>query len=266
MNAPAQITAIIADDEPLLRAGLKRELTQLWPALQIVAEARNGREAAAAFAKHTPDICFLDVQMPGQSGLDAARSIRSHPEGDQTHLVFVTAYSEYAVDAFEQGVLDYLVKPVSRERLAQCIDRLKERLSQSSPPAMSDELLSALAQKLSARKPPTHANWIRARSGNRLHLISVNDIDYIRADSKYTKIAWREPSGEAREALVRTALKDLSTQLPEDRFAQIHRSVIVNLRAVQHVQRGDNETAEVYLRDRSETLPVSRAYLHVFQA
>ena len=259
-------TGIIADDEPLLRAGLKRELQQLWPELQIVAEARNGREAVTRFAAHKPNVCFLDVQMPGQSGLEAARNIRLQPEGNQTHLVFVTAYSEYAVAAFEQGVLDYLVKPVSRERLAQCVDRLKDRLSQSAPPLVSDDLLLELAQKLSERKPANNVNWIRARSGNRLHLISVNDIDYIRADSKYSKIAWREPSGEPREALVRTALKELATQLPEDRFAQIHRSVIVSLSAVRHVQRGDNETAEVHLRDRTETLPVSRAYLHVFQS
>lgn len=258
-------TAIIADDEPLLRAGLKRELQQLWPELQIVAEARNGREAVTSFAQHQPSVCFLDVQMPGQSGLQAARNIRSQPQGDQAHLVFVTAYSHYAVDAFAQGVLDYLVKPVSRERLAQCVERLQQRLAQSAPPEVSDELLLELANKLSQRKSDTSVNWIRARSGNRLHLISVNDIDYARADSKYTKIAWREPTGERREALVRTALKDLATQLPEDRFAQVHRSVIVNLSAIQHVQRGDNETAEIHLRDREETLPVSRAYLHLFQ-
>lgn len=258
-------TALIADDEPLLRAALKRELQVLWPELEIVAEVRNGREAVAAFRQHRPNVCFLDVKMPGQSGLEAARAIRTEQHGDQAHLVFVTAYQDYAVEAFGQGVLDYLVKPVNSDRLAQCVARVKGRITQSAPPVASDELLAQLAEKLATNSRPAPLEWIRAQSGNTLHLISVTDIDYLRSDSKYTKIAWREPSGMPREALVRTPLKELAQQLPKDRFVRIHRSVIVNLRAIRLTRLGENETAEVFLREREETLPVSRGYLRALR-
>ena len=144
------------------------------------------------------------------------------------------------------------------------VDRLSDRIGQNAAPADASAVLADLAAQLKRNRAPT-VRWIRAQSGNTLHLISVTDIDYLRSDSKYTRIAWREPSGELREALVRTALKELAEQLPDDRFARIHRSVIVNLGAIRHVRRGDNETAVAHLHDREETLPVSRSYVYLFR-
>jgi DNA-binding LytR/AlgR family response regulator len=255
-------TALIADDEPLLRAALARQLQQVWPELEIVAEARNGREAVSAFAAHTPDICFLDVHMPGLSGIEAAHRI-----GRRAHLVFVTAYDQYAVQAFAEGVLDYLVKPVEAARLAATVARLQERLQAAQPASNTEALLQQLAAQLQ-RAPaaaPAPLRWIRAQVGQTLRLIAVEDIDFLRSDSKYTLVAWRGDGGQPGEALVRVALKELLPQLDPAQFAQVHRSVVVNLRAVSHVTRGDNETADIHLKGRKEVLPVSRSYLHLFR-
>jgi DNA-binding LytR/AlgR family response regulator len=256
-------TALIADDEPLLREALARQLAQAWPELEIVAQARNGREAVKLFAAKRPDICFLDVQMPGVSGVEAARQI-----GRQAHLVFVTAYDHYAVQAFAQGVLDYLVKPVEIERLAETVARLKERLSAAQPAMNTELLLQQLTEQLaqlrgSSGTEPLH--WIRAQVGHTLRLISTDDIVFLRADSKYTLIAWRGDRGEPAEALVRTPLRELAARLDPTQFVQVHRSAVVNLRAIDHVRRGDNETADIYLKGRPEVLPVSRNYLHLFR-
>lgn len=259
----ARPTALIADDEPLLRDALARQLAQTWPELDIVAQARNGREAIRFFETHHPDVCFLDVHMPGLSGLDAARHI-----GRRAHLVFVTAYDQYAVQAFAEGVLDYLVKPVEAQRLAETVSRLRERLSSAQPAVNTETLLLHLADQLARLQSTPSAGylrWIRAQSGQTLRLIPVEDIDYLRADTKYTRIAWRDDSGKPSEALVRTPLKELLDQLDPAQFAQVHRSVVVNLRAIGHVTRGDNETADIYLKERPETLPVSRNYLHLFR-
>jgi DNA-binding LytR/AlgR family response regulator len=256
-------TALIADDEPLLREALARQLAQAWPELEVVAEARNGREAVRLFEARRPDICFLDVQMPGLSGVEAARQI-----GRQAHLVFVTAFDQYAVQAFAQGVLDYLVKPVELARLAETVARLKERLRAAQPATNTESLLQQLTEQLaklrgSAGSEPLR--WIRAQVGQTLRLISTDDIVYLRSDSKYTLIAWRGDDGKPAEALVRTPLKELATQLDPAQFAQVHRSAIVNLRAIDHVRRGDNETADIHLKGRPEVLPVSRNYLHLFK-
>ncbi len=255
----AQPTALIADDEPLLREALTRQLAQAWPELEVVAQARNGRETIKLFEAKQPDICFLDVQMPGVSGIEAARHI-----GRRAHLVFVTAYDQYAVQAFAQGVLDYLVKPVEPARLAETVSRLKERLLAEQPASNTDALLQQLAAQLQRASTPGHLRWIRAQVGQALRLIATDDIDFLRSDTKYTRIAWRD-DGKPAEALVRVALKDLATQLDPSQFAQVHRSVIVNLRAVSHITRSDNETAEIHLKGRGETLPVSRNYLHLFR-
>jgi DNA-binding LytR/AlgR family response regulator len=256
-------TALIADDEPLLREALARQLAQVWPELEVVAEARNGREAIRLFDEHRPDICFLDVHMPGLSGMDAANHI-----GRRAHLVFVTAYDHYAVQAFAQGALDYLVKPVEPERLADTVARLKERLAAAHPAVNTEELLGQLAAQLAELRSapaPAPLRWIRAQAGQTLRLIPVEDIDYIRADAKYTVIAWRGENGQPAEAVVRTPLKELAGQLDANQFVQVHRSVIVNLRSISHVRRYDNETAEIHLKGRAEVLPVSRNYLHVFR-
>jgi DNA-binding LytR/AlgR family response regulator len=256
-------TALVADDEPLLRDALVRQLGQAWPDLRVVAQARNGREAVEQFEALRPDIGFLDVHMPGLSGIDAARQI-----GRRAHLVFITAFDHYAVEAFAQGVLDYLVKPVEPARLAETVTRLRERLAAAQPAADTEALLQRLAAQLqggAGAAAPAPLRWIRAQVGQKLRLIAVDDIDYLRSDAKYTLVAWRGDAGEPAEALVRTPLKDLIAGLDPDRFAQIHRAYVVNYRAVSHVARGDGDSATIHLKGRPETLPVSRGYLHLFR-
>jgi DNA-binding LytR/AlgR family response regulator len=260
MNARA--TALIADDEPLLRDALRRQLANVWPELEVVAEARNGREAVRLFDERHPDICFLDVHMPGLSGVDAAKHI-----GRRAHLVFVTAYDHYAVQAFAQGALDYLLKPVDEARLAETVSRLKERLQSSRPAVNTEQLLRQLGaqlEKLNAGAGRKPLQWIRAQSGNTVRLIPIDDVDYLRSDAKYTVVAWRD-GGKPAEAVVRMPLKDLLEQVDSERFAQVHRSVVVNLRAISHVKRHDNETAEIHLKGRGDVLPVSRKYVHLFR-
>jgi DNA-binding LytR/AlgR family response regulator len=255
-------TALIADDEPLLRDALRRQLADVWPELAIVAEARNGREAVRVFDELHPDICFLDIQMPGLSGVDAANHI-----GRRAHLVFVTAYDHYAVQAFAQGALDYLLKPVEKARLAETVSRLQERLQSAKPAINTEQLLQQLTAQLAklqggAKREPLR--WIRAQAGKTVRLIAVDDVDFLRSDAKYTLVAWRD-GGKPAEAVVRTPLKELLEQLDAEQFAQVHRSVVVNLRAISHVKRHDNETAEIYLKGRGDVLPVSRNYVHLFR-
>ena len=253
-------TALIADDEPLLRKSLTRLLSQAWPELQVIVQARNGREAVEQFEAQQPDICFLDVHMPGLSGVEAARFI-----GRRAHLVFVTAFDQYAVQAFEHGALDYLVKPVEPARLADTVSRLQERLRAAQPVPDTDALLEQLAMHLQKKKGPAPLQWIRASVGQALRLIPVDEIDFLRSDEKYTLIAWRGDAGKPGEALIRTPLKELVAQLDAAHFVQVHRSVVVNLRAISHVTRGENETADIHLKGRTEVLPVSRSYLHLFR-
>ncbi len=256
----AQPTALIAEDEPLLRRALMRQLGETWPALQIVAQARNGREAVEQFEALQPDICFLDVHMPGLSGVEAARFI-----GRRAHLVFVTAYDQYAVQAFEHGALDYLVKPVEPARLADTVARLQDRLRAAQPIGDTETLLDQLAARLRKDAAPAPLRWLRVSVGQQLRLVAFDEIDFLRSDEKYTLVAWRNDDGKPSEGLIRTPLKDLITQLDAARFAQVHRSVVVNLRAISHVTRGDNETADIHLKGRAEVLPVSRTYLHLFR-
>ena len=253
-------TALIADDEPLLRKALTRLLASAWPELDVVVQARNGREAVELFEAQQPDICFLDVHMPGMSGVEAARLI-----GRRAHLVFVTAFDQYAVQAFDEGALDYLVKPLEPGRLADTVGRLKDRLQAKQPlpntEALLEQLVARLDQKAAA---PTPLRWIHASVGQALRLIAVEEIDFLRSDEKYTLIAWRD-AGKPAEALIRTPLKELGEQLDTAHFVQVHRSVVVNLRSISQVTRGLNETAEIHLKGRGEVLPVSRSYLHLFR-
>lgn len=253
-------TALIADDEPLLRDVLERMVAQVWPELVVVAQARNGREAIDRFEEHRPDICFLDVHMPGTTGIEAARHI-----GRRAHLVFVTAYDQYAVQAFSQGVLDYLVKPVEPARLAETVSRLQERLRAAHPALNTEALLQQLAASLQQGAVPARLRWVRASVSQTVRLIPVDDIDFLRSEEKYTLIAWRDDAGQPREAVIRMPLKELVAQLDAAQFAQVHRSVVVNLRAISHVTRGANETADIHLKGRDELLPVSRSYLHLFR-
>ena len=253
-------TALIADDEPLLRKALTRQLAQAWPELWVVAQVRNGREAVEQFEAQRPDMCFLDVHMPGLSGVEAARFI-----GRRAHLVFVTAFDRYAVQAFEQGALDYLVKPVEPARLADTIARLQGRLRSPQPLADTEALIEQLAVRLRRDAAPAPLQWIRASVGQTVRLISTDEIDFLRAEEKYTLVAWRGEAGEPHEAVIRTPLKELTTQLDASQFVQVHRSVVVKLSSVAHVVRGPNETADIHLKGRGDVLPVSRSYLHLFR-
>ncbi|HEX6706580.1 MAG TPA: LytTR family DNA-binding domain-containing protein [Albitalea sp.] len=251
-------TALIADDEPLLRERLRSHLARLWPELEIAAEARNGREAVELFDLHQPEVVFLDVHMPGQNGIDAARSIARRAQ-----IVFVTAYEQYAVQAFEHGAVDYLVKPFDEDRLADTVTRLRERLARSARGDNGglDAVIDQLSQELRLRAGSRGwLQWIKASVGSSVRLIPVEQVAYLRADEKYTLVVW-----EGGEALIRKTIRELADELDPERFAQVHRSVIVNLHQVAQVNRGPNETAEIQLKGRNVLLPVSRSFVHVFR-
>ncbi len=256
----SQPTALIADDEPLLRERLVALLARLWPELQVVAQARNGREAVELFEDHAPQVVFLDVHMPGLSGVDAARSMVA-----RTQIVFVTAYEQYAVKAFEQGAIDYLVKPVDEARLAETVQRLKLRLQPQPASAAPDGTVQAVLERLAGElhgRGDTRRwlQWIKASVGTTVRLIAVEQVVFLRSDEKYTLVVW-----DGGEALIRKTIRELADELDPERYAQIHRSVIVNLARIAQVSRGLNETADVHLSGRSEVLPVSRSYLHLFR-
>jgi DNA-binding LytR/AlgR family response regulator len=253
-------TALIADDEPLLRESLARLLTQTWPELKVVAIARNGRAAVESFEALRPDICFLDVHMPGLSGIEAARFI-----GRRAHVVFVTAYDQYAVQAFDQGALDYLVKPVELARLKDTVARLKERLNVARQIPDTALLLDQLSARIYQQPPPSHTRWLRVAVGQALRMVSADEVDFIRAEDKYTLIAWHDQTGKLGEGLVRTPLKELLAQLDPEQFVQVHRAIVVNLHAISQVLRGQNETASIHLKHRSDVLAVSRTFLHQFR-
>ncbi len=251
--------ALIADDEPLLRERLRSLLARLWPELAIVAEARNGREAIELFDEHRPEVVFLDVHMPGVNGIEAARALAR-----RTQIVFVTAYEQYALQAFEHGAIDYLVKPFEEARLAETVSRLRDRLARPEPPAAAlESVLDGLAAELQRRAgvpAAAHLQWIKASVGTSVRLIPVEQVIYLKSDEKYTLVVW-----EGGEALIRKTIRELADELDPARFAQVHRSVIVNLHQVAQVDRGLNETAELRLKGRTEMLPVSRSYLHLFR-
>jgi DNA-binding LytR/AlgR family response regulator len=256
-------TALIADDEPLLREGLRLQLAQCWPELTVIAEARNGLEALDLFERHRPAICFLDVHMPGLSGVEVAQRI-----GRDAHIVFVTAFDQYAVQAFDEGALDYLIKPVKLVRLISSVSRLRERLAEAKSDIGNTDVLRQLADYLrpapAAIATPT-LRWLRCTVGQAVRLVPIQDIEFLMSDDKYTRVAWSD-GGTPAEALIRTPLKELACQLDNQDFQQIHRAVVVNLHAIRQVVRGANETATVFLKHRSEVLPVSRTFLHLFKA
>ncbi len=250
-------TALIADDEPLLRERLRSHLAALWPELHVIGDARNGAEALELFELHGPDIVFLDIRMPGRDGIATARGLAR-----RAHLVFVTAYDQYALQAFEQGAIDYLVKPIDPVRLADTVRRLRRQLAGPLQHGQElDAVLDQLASRLGQRTaPPAWLQWIKASVGGSVRLIPVEQVRYLRAEEKYTLVAWEEG-----EALIRKSIKELNDELDPARFVQTHRSVIVNLAYVSSVTRGLNETAVLHLRGHGETLPVSRSYLYHFR-
>lgn len=269
-------TCLIADDESHLARALAQALATQWPELQLLHTARNGIEAAERIAALEPDLAFLDIQMPGLTGLEVAQGI----EG-RTRVVFITAYDEYAVQAFEQEALDYVLKPVTPERLARTVGRLQRALAQpaagtpapagvdtsgnaSASPSEDARLLSALQRLLPQAAPgaaPPRLRWIRAGSGEITHQVAVDDVLFFRADDKYTCVQTAQA-----EHLIRTPIAELAQQLDPQQFWQVHRSSVVNLRFLAGTRR--DETSRLFLRLHGwpVELPVSRAYVHLFRA
>jgi DNA-binding LytR/AlgR family response regulator len=247
-------TAIIADDEQHLAAHLHERLTALWPELNVVGIARNGLEAMRLLDDEAPAIAFLDIRMPGLTGLEVAARLDA-----KTHVVFVTAYNQYAVEAFDREAADYLLKPVTDERLERAVARLKDRLSRAAAPTEVAGMLKQLAQILPASKH-AHLRWIRAAHGDTVRQIPVDEVDYLQAQDKYVSVYSKDG-----ESLIRTPLSDLSAQLDPNEFWQIHRSVIVNINRVDATRRDVMGKVFVKLKDGKTELPVSRAYVHLFK-
>ncbi|WP_028446984.1 LytR/AlgR family response regulator transcription factor [Chitinimonas koreensis] len=243
---------LIAEDEPLMRERLVAMLAQRWPDAAVVAVAENGNDAWDGYLEHEPEVVFLDIRMPGLSGLEVAERI-----GTAAHVVFVTAYDQYAVDAFETGAVDYLLKPVEADRLDRAIERIKAKLA--AQPADLADLLSRL--KAAVPQPvQERMKWIKATVGKQIKLINVDDVLFFQSDTKYTRVVLSDS-----EALIRTPLKDLLGGLDPDRFWQIHRGTLVNVAAIQAAERIDAERMQVLVKGCSERLPVSRAFTHLFR-
>lgn len=255
----ARPTAIVADDEPRLAAFLVGRLAALWPELAIAGTAANGPEALALIDAESPDVAFLDIRMPGLTGLEVARAT-----GRDVHVVFVTAFDHYAVEAFERDAVDYLLKPVTDERLAATVARLKARLAAGAPaPELAQAIaaLARLAPGLANGAPPgARLAWIRASVGAQVRMIPVDEVCYFQANDKYTSVF--TPDGEA---LIRTPLKELAAQLDPDRFWQVHRGTIVNLAHVASTARDLAGRVFIALRARPEKVAVSRAFAHLFR-
>ena len=267
MNLPAEIStpsALIADDERLLREQLQARLRESWPELRIVGVARDGLEAVRMADELRPDVVFLDIRMPGLNGIDAAREMVDL-EHWRSEIVFVTAYDDYAMTAFEQGAVDYLLKPVERARLDKTVSRLRDRLAASRP--VTDDghdllfkTLQQLRQHLRAKDSKPVLRWLQCGAGLTIRLVAVDDVLFFRSDEKYTRV---QMAGE--EALIRTPLRELAGQLDEQQFWQIHRSTIVNLKAIASVQRDETGRQRVLLRQHPEVLEVSRSFSHLFR-
>jgi DNA-binding LytR/AlgR family response regulator len=253
-QAPLAVNGVIADDEPLLRAQLRSRLARLWPALAIRHEMENGRGVEEVIAAHRPHVFFLDIHMPGVSGLEAARVI-----GSRAHVVFVTAFDEHAIEAFERGAVDYVLKPFDEGRLALTVERLKARLA-SRPPAL-EALVQELAGHLAgSAAAPARLRWIRASVGPSVRLIPVEEVLFFQSDEKYTRVVTC-----GGEALIRKPIRELLDELDPARFWQVHRATIVNVDSIAAVRRGLKDQAEITLRDHPETLVVSRAFTHRFK-
>jgi len=243
--------AIVAEDEAVLRHELVSHLEKLWPELSIEGEAEDGIAALALIESIKPDVVFLDIQMPGLTGIDVARAI----EG-KSHIVFVTAYDSHAVAAFEQGAADYVLKPYDLARLAQAVARVRSKLEHEAPQSL-ERVLDEIAH-LSAQKNPLR--WIRASAGNDVRLILVDDVCYFQAETKYTTVATVDG-----DAIIRTSLKKLRDELDPDTFLSIHRSTIVNVNAIRKITRAMDGSMQILLKDRPERLSVSEANRHLFR-
>jgi DNA-binding LytR/AlgR family response regulator len=248
--------AIIADDEKELRTYLRSLLTEAWPDLVISGEATNGKEALRLVKSERPQIAFLDIKMPGLTGMDVAKQIAGI-----CHIVFVTAFDRYAVEAFKREAVDYLLKPVSKERLAQTVQRLKERLqSTSSPTPQLSEIVNRILSRLPAQGIRDYLRWIKTQHKDAIRLIPVEEIDYFKADDKYTLVMTKEG-----ESLIKKSIKELAEELDPTQFWQIHRGTIVNVSRIDRVSHSVTGKGIVKLKERPELLTVSRNYLHLFK-
>ena len=279
--------AVIADDERLMRDQLRARLQQVWPELEIVAEAKNGLEAVQAVSEHLPDVIFLDIRMPGLTGVEAAKEIAQLDLGDDAllpEMVFITAYDQYAMDAFEQGVVDYVLKPVEPERLKLTAARLKTRWMQrthdlnghvmgdvsaaAKVPAANhalashsvQQLLHSLAAQVSGR-PAHYLSWLQASVGQTIQMVAVDDVLYCVSDEKYTRVQTAQ-----QEFLIRKPIKELVDELDPAKFWQIHRSTLVNVKAIAGVVRDERGRQAVTVKGRSEKLQVSRSASQLFRS
>ena len=263
---PAQPTALLLEDEPLLRENLRNALARLWPELQISLETGDGDEALAHVLTAEPDVAFLDIRVPGTSGLEIARRFSS-----KVHVVFVTAHQDFAIEAFERGALDYVLKPINLARLATTVDRLKGRVS--SPPRDLREVIEQIgtpatdtlagsaqgsAPAAAARGEPVR--WLQASVGNQTKLITIRDVIYFQSDSKYTRVVRAQD-----EALIRKSLVELMELLDPQQFWQIHRGTLVNTEYIESVVRDAFGGLDLVLKSRGERLKVSRSYRHIFK-
>jgi DNA-binding LytR/AlgR family response regulator len=248
-------TALIADDEEAPREQLRAALRQAWPALEIVVLAANGVDAWDGFLEFEPQVCFLDIRMPGLSGIDVAQRI-----GTQAQVVFATAYGDHALAAFDAGAVDYLLKPVDTARLAQTVVRLQARLAPTAAPPEPAALHALLAQLSNQVRRPPPLRVLQASVGREVRLIRADDVIYFESDSRYTRVVWADG-----DALIRTPLKELLAQLDEQQFWQVHRGVIVAHRHIASAVRVNESHMHLTLRGRSERLPVSRHFQGLFK-
>lgn len=246
------VRAVIADDEAPLRRFLAARLSEAWPELVICGEAKDGREALEIIERHHPDIAFLDIKMPGLTGMEVAGKITG-----SCRIVFVTAYDEYAVEAFEKEAVDYLLKPVSAERLLKTVKRLKERLEAGTavPPETFQKLMTRLAGQA-----PQHLHYVRVQHGDAVRLIPVEDVIYFKAEDKYTTVITAEGA-----SLIRKTIRELAGELDPEKFWQVHRGTLVNVRSIARVSRSLTGKGVLKLKGRSETLTVSNRYMHLFK-
>lgn len=270
MNTSTAVRAVIADDERLMREQLRARLAEVWPELEVVGEAKNGLEAVELVDRLRPELVFLDIRMPGLTGVEAARAIAQLPEREGgenwpgCEIVFITAYDQYAIEAFEQGVVDYVLKPAERERLAVTVERIRRRLAQrrsdegAATPQLQ-QLLQALGRQMNPAAPP-HLQWIQATVGASIQMIPVEDVLFFISDEKYTRV-----QTATLEALIRKPIKELVDELDAKQFWQIHRSTLVNVKAIAGITRDLRGRQLVSVKGHPEKLEVSRSFTGLFK-
>lgn len=245
-------TALLLEDEPLLRENLRSSLARLWPELEIVCDTGDGDEALAYLLSRVPDVAFLDINVPGTSGLDLARKYSG-----RMHIVFVTAHQDYAIEAFERGAVDYVLKPVQMARLSTTVERLKEKMS--GPPRDVRDAIASI-DSAAPKKPAEATRWLQATVGHQTKLITIREVLYFQSDSKYTRVVRAND-----EALIRKSLVELQETLDTNQFWQIHRGTLVNIEFIESVVRDGLGGLELVLKGRKERLKVSRSYRHLFK-